>query len=110
MAVRVVMLWAVVLALASCGRAQHSEPASANFEAARMEAAQLISGRVRDWRTASAEGKQAYAMATVGTLSPAAARDPGAVRVFVGCVDNLAESSASHEPLSDLAFHCRQAL
>lgn len=103
----------VAVALAACTPAppvQQPDPIDASYEAGRMEAAQLISGRVGDWRRASSEGRAAYAMASVAALSPSAARDAATVRSFISCVDTLAETSRSYDPLADLSMHCARAL
>ena len=75
-----------------------------------MEAAQLITGRIRDWRLASGPGRLAYGMISVGAFSLSAATDQDTVRIFISCVDSLAETSAGHEFLSDISYHCAQAL
>ncbi len=110
--------WSIALAVAAvaCSPPMPTPAATSDsqrevaLEAGRLEAAQLISGSVSDWHKASTEARIAYAMASVGALSPSAARDPATVRIFISCVDNLAETSASYDHLSDLSFHCAQSL
>lgn len=105
------------IGLSACGDERLSErvitsadQADAAFEGARFEAAQLIQGRVRDWRIATQAGKEVYAMASIGALDPATARDPAKVRLFVGCMNGFAESEPGHVFLADLSQHCAQAL
>jgi hypothetical protein len=100
----------VVMVLAACSPAPAQVQRDRDLEAGRLEAAQLIRGRVSDWQRASPEGRAAYATASVAAMSPSAARDPANVRLFISCMDHLAESSRSYDPLADLSMNCAQAL
>lgn len=96
--------------LSACGPTPAQVAREPDMEAGRLEATQLIRGRVSDWQSASAEGRAAYATASVAALSPSAARDPTNVRLFISCMDHLAESSRSYDALADLSMNCAQAL
>lgn len=111
---RVVTSLIVSALVAACGQATApstvSPPARGpevqEFDAAREEAASLITGVVFQWNRASEESKNLYALSSVDAIGVPEADRAMYARVFRRCMDEEAARASSGASLGDLSYDC----